>query len=272
MIGNSTTDAVSNLINSSLHHIGFEVHFFKIQWYNECVSSPFQLNYNDDTLCAVVLTLPAFFEKAFLPFLILESECKNNNNIAKDAIDRCISYYLEQCTGLLNKSLGIKTHVMCDYEMLPNRRPKVLVQTAAHVSGAAFYYQRKHVEDMSCFTHSLVEETEQTTSWKDKKLFGVCIHPRYGGWFAIRSVLIFTNHLDSTLKKSHPVDCVPSLVERFKLLCLFNGNWQDGKYRDIINVKARYSEIQKKYFNTLPKYRHLLIPELLSIANDNAPV
>ena len=33
-----------------------------------------------------------------------------------------------------------------DFEMTPMRRPKVLVQTAGHVSGAAYYYQRKDVQ------------------------------------------------------------------------------------------------------------------------------
>lgn len=34
-----------------------------------------------------------------------------------------------------------------DFEMHPNRRPKVLVQTAGHVSGAAYYYQRSDVQN-----------------------------------------------------------------------------------------------------------------------------
>lgn len=33
-----------------------------------------------------------------------------------------------------------------DFELLPSRRPKILVQTAGHVSGAAYYYQRKDVQ------------------------------------------------------------------------------------------------------------------------------
>lgn len=33
-----------------------------------------------------------------------------------------------------------------DFELLPSRRPKILVQTAGHVSGAAFYYQRKDLD------------------------------------------------------------------------------------------------------------------------------
>lgn len=36
--------------------------------------------------------------------------------------------------------------VIFDYEILPSRRPKFLAQTAAHVAGAAYYYQRKDVK------------------------------------------------------------------------------------------------------------------------------
>lgn len=36
--------------------------------------------------------------------------------------------------------------VIADYEVHPNRRPKILAQTAAHVAGAAYYYRRQDVE------------------------------------------------------------------------------------------------------------------------------
>ncbi|XP_032073382.1 methylmalonic aciduria and homocystinuria type C protein isoform X5 [Thamnophis elegans] len=66
--------------------------------------------------------------------------------------------------------------IMYDYEILPTRKPKFLAQTAAHVSGAAYLYQRKDVHQ---------------DSWGEKKIYGVCIHPSYGGWFAIRALLLF---------------------------------------------------------------------------------
>lgn len=37
--------------------------------------------------------------------------------------------------------------VRYDYELFPSRKPKFLAQTAAHVSGAAFYYQQSDVKD-----------------------------------------------------------------------------------------------------------------------------
>lgn len=39
--------------------------------------------------------------------------------------------------------------IMYDYEILPTRKPKFLAQTAAHVSGAAYLYQRKDVHQDS---------------------------------------------------------------------------------------------------------------------------
>lgn len=42
---------------------------------------------------------------------------------------------------------GQEVDVRYDYELLPSRKPKFLAQTAAHVSGAAFYYQKSDVID-----------------------------------------------------------------------------------------------------------------------------
>ena len=39
----------------------------------------------------------------------------------------------------------------------------------------------------------------------------------------------------------------------------FNFHWQDGRYRDIIEVKERYSEEQKAYFATPPAERFRLL-------------
>lgn len=36
-----------------------------------------------------------------------------------------------------------------DHELLPSKKPKFLAQTAAHVSGAAFYYQQSDVTEHS---------------------------------------------------------------------------------------------------------------------------
>ncbi|KAK6484380.1 methylmalonic aciduria and homocystinuria type C protein-like protein isoform X1 [Huso huso] len=120
-----------------------------------------------------------------------------------------------------------KVEVSYDYEMLPSRRPRFLAQTAAHVAGAAYYYQRKDIT---------------ADPWGNKKMYGVCMHPRYGGWFAIRALLVFPGVGAEGLVQRDPPDCVPSQELRIELLERFNLRWQDWSYRDIVPVEERYSE------------------------------
>ena len=122
-----------------------------------------------------------------------------------------------------------------DFELtLPHRRPKILLQTAAHVSGAAFYYKPQLSQ------HRL----------------GVCIHPQYGGYFGIRGAIIFKQLLvpELDLLKSPPQDVVPPEKQQ-ELLHLFNDRWTDMTYRNIIPVQCRYSDLQMAYFALKPKDR-----------------
>lgn len=136
---------------------------------------------------------------------------------------------------LIADSLVEKIH---DFELLmPYRRPKILLQTAAHVSGAAYYYK-------------LID--------RDKHRLGVCVHPQYGGWFGIRGAFVLRNLLAVDLAPKLP----PNIVSEDKqtlLLKLFNEQWQDWSYRDIIPVKCRYSSLQRQYFSLKPRDRVFFI-------------
>ncbi|XP_067893128.1 cyanocobalamin reductase / alkylcobalamin dealkylase isoform X2 [Heterodontus francisci] len=172
------------------------------------------------------------FEKAFKPFIA----AKQLSTI-RDPIDECCVHYF----SLVKKTFSDqRIEGIHDFEMLPNRRPKILAQTAAHVAGAAYYYQMKDV---------------QQNPWGEKKLYGVCIHPRYGGWFAIRGVLIFLDVHVPSLEQKLPVGCVSTDEKKIQLLERFNFHWRDWTYRDIIDVEERYSEEQKQYFATPPAER-----------------
>lgn len=92
-----------------------------------------------------------------------------------------------------------------------------------------------------------------------QKIYGVCIHPQYGGWFAIRAILIFPEIQVPFLEQYAPIDCVTTEEKRIQLLEKFNFHWQDWSYRDIIEVKERYSEEQKTYFATPPAERFKLL-------------
>ena len=95
-----------------------------------------------------------------------------------------------------------------------------------------------------------------------QKICGVAVHPKYGGWFAIRGVLIFHNVQVPDLPRMEPDDCVPEQDKRQELLVLFNDHWRDWRFRDIINPQERYSKDQMLYFDTLPKDRKKLVQML----------
>jgi len=229
---------IKNKIENYLKPLGMEIAFFKVDWYNNKVSPAFHLNYKDNTICAVILTCPSFFENAFIPYIKTNSLVNN-----KDLVDACISSHIEK---VIQQFSNFKPICKYDYELLPNRRPQVLVQTAAHVSGAAYYYQMKNLNN-------------------DKKLYGVCIHPKFGGWFAIRGIIVFTELQYEGLVYKPPVNCIPEPDKQLELLKRFNHNWKDASYRDIIEVKEKYSSLQREYFETLPKNRGAIIKKLLDI-------
>ncbi|XP_058234756.1 cyanocobalamin reductase / alkylcobalamin dealkylase isoform X2 [Hemibagrus wyckioides] len=221
----------------SLNSLGFEAFPLKIGWYNEVVSQAHQLQYSANTLALVVLSTPSMFEKVFLPFL-QTGYCRG----VRDPIDQCVSQTIKSCVSecLHDQSVDI----MFDYEMLPSRKPKFLAQTAAHVAGAARYYRSSDVQD---------------PPWGNK-MFGVCIHPRLGGWFAIRALLVLKGvEVGEVLQQVAPPDCVSSQEDRIELLQRFNLCWRDWTYRDIIPTEERYSAQQQEYFITPPDQRGELL-------------
>ena len=229
---------------------GFECYPFLIKWYNEIVAKEFHLPYDANKLCFIVISSPSMFEKAFTNFIM-----KDTWDGVKDPIDDCIADYFEQVKSQFK---DYEIDCVYDYERYHNRRPKVLVQTAGHVAGAAFFYQRQHVlED----------------PWdKTKKVCGVSMHPQYGGWFGLRGVMIFKNVEVPELERKEPPDVVIGDEKRIDLLDKFNYHWQDWTFRDVIPVKERYSEDQISYFGTLPKNRKDLIEKLrsgISLSIDN---
>lgn len=97
---------------------------------------------------------------------------------------------------------------------------------------------------------------ESRSPYSSQKMFGVCIHPKLGGWFAIRALLVFKDvRVGADLRQKDPPDCVRSQEDRIDLLERFNFRWQDGSYRDIVPAEERYSDQQREYFTTPPDER-----------------
>ncbi|XP_057369202.1 cyanocobalamin reductase / alkylcobalamin dealkylase-like [Daphnia carinata] len=222
-----------------LHESGLECHPFKVGWYNANVKPGFQLEHPDDTLAFIIISSPSFFEKCFIPYV------RNSigNSINQDYLDQALRSCL---TRAIQSFPDQKTSVLYDYEMRQGtRRPKVLVQTAGHVSGAVYFYQKTDILD---------------PPWPvDKAIYGVCLHPKYIGWFALRAVIIFQNVLVPNLDFKPPKDILEEEGKKIDLLNRYNNNWQDWSFRDVVKPAERYSELQQKYFSTRPSERSDLI-------------
>lgn len=102
--------------------------------------------------------------------------------------------------------------------------------------------------------------SESLSPYSSQKMFGVCIHPKLGGWFAIRALLVFKDvRAGADLQQKDPPDCVRSQEERIELLERFNFRWQDWSYRDMVPTEERYSDQQREYFRTPPGQRGELL-------------
>ena len=240
-------------LNSRYHTFGFEMYPFLVSWYNARVAPVFHIPNEPDTLAVLIISTPSMFEQTFIPFL----EKKVDPSNTRDPLDRAIEEKFRDINIILPEEIR-QIRIMYDFELQPNRAPKVLMQTAGHVSGATYYYQRSDAP---------------ADTWGEKEnIYGVSMHPRYGGWFAFRAVVIIENAIAPDLLPREPVDCVKGSEKRIELLNRFNKNWRDWTYRDMVESLERYSENQKLYFGTLPSERGEVVEKILSNKTESVSV
>ena len=112
---------------------GLEVAPFKAGWYNEALQDVrFAFDVPDDTLAFVIVSNPSMFEKAFLPFV-----SGDEGGGRADPLDECMKHHFQAMCRLFPESYS--PEAMHDFEMVSpvSKRPRVLVQTAAHVASVA---------------------------------------------------------------------------------------------------------------------------------------
>jgi len=242
---------VRSVLERDVEEVGLSAHPFLVGWYNDSVGHErFQLQYPRGTVAFLLLSTPSMFEKLFLPYVTSPDYVPSQ----LDPLDQCLKQFLSALTSAFP---GLDIEVIQDFEVDPvSRRPRVLVQTAGHVAGVARYYQRDDVDP---------------SPWPEsKRIYGVSVHPKYGGWFAFRGVAIIKNLQEPGLPRLDPVDCVPSQDGRVKLLQSYNFNWRDWGFRDVVagGVAERYSQLQREYFSIEPMNRLALIQKLRSQNED----
>lgn len=230
----------------------------------------------------------SFTPRPFLRDPIDECMKKYFAEVKQDIECKPESFFLDSSRPSLLSSLSSSSsfssgqtvvHSFFDFDMNAFRRPSILMQTAGHVSGAAFYYrgddvvrqlqkqQEKSLQDSKDEEEEISESSREVLS-TGRRLWGVSLHPQFGGWFAFRCVMLFPEVMtDKEWRQQPPPDVVPDLKDKLSLLISFNDDWRSAKYRDFIPVQQKYSLLQKQYFDTKPgKDRlQLLLNHLLSL-------
>lgn len=223
--------------------IGFEVHPFKVQWYNELVEEKYRLPYDADTIGVAVISTPDMFEKAFKEYLA------TGLYQSGPPTQKALIYYMEKVQKILPE-----TDVRCYFDKDEEKGIYlILTQTSTHVAGGAYYYQRRDVTN---------------DPWdKDTKIYGFSIHPRYGGWISLDAAIFLKSLRYRDLPKREPVDCVPTDKERIRLLKMLN---EDGDYwgvRDIIPVEKKYTEEHIKYLKSSEKEQENIAKKMIENLN-----
>ncbi|KHN82464.1 MMACHC-like protein [Toxocara canis] len=166
----------------------------------------------------------------------------------------CMASYTDKARygEMVSAMLPIEVEVLHDFDVQSNRRPRVLMTTCGHVSGAAFFYRPP--EDALFW---LDPETQ-----KVKRRMGLSLHPKFGGHFAFRAVLIFPHvHLPVEFKENRPPMLLDTIEKQNEAIALFNEHWKDGRFRNCGNPVETYSDLQLKYFALPPLERWSVIAD-----------
>ena len=188
------------------------------------------IQYPNNTLCAVTLLTPSFFNSTFIEYL--KEYFKRHQTFPEKPVQSCADHFITPALDALKLQYKILTDKMIKSDTGKNL-PEVDLRIAGHVSGATYYYQRKDVP--------------QDPWWPECDIYGLCIHPKYSGWFYFRSVVVFETIQDESMEPVQPIDCVPTRADRIKLLNLANFRSSFGTYRNIIVAEEEYSEKLKQY-------------------------
>ncbi|CAJ0584673.1 unnamed protein product, partial [Mesorhabditis spiculigera] len=234
---------------------GFEVYPFRLGSYNSQVGPEFKLPYEDNAAGFLVLSTPDMFDVAFQNWIKVQHELHGSFEDLQEMVANPIADFIKsRVDDLCEKFNGMNFEVFHDHSLHPNRKPKIVMCTCGHVSGAAYYYHPTNfisndwpnVKDMG----------------PNLKFIGVSLHPIYGGHFAFRFTVLFKDVVvPDGFVEPKPMKIALSDEEAREAMDLFNYNWRDSRFRDVGQPKKRYSECQMNYFGRPPADRWDIIRE-----------
>lgn len=129
-------------------------------------------------------------------------------------------------------------------------QPYVLVQTAGHCAGAARLYQEADVKDSSAVKALEAWKTKRRAQELPATVFPVAIHPKFGGWFAFRAVLVIQGVRCPDLPRPAPPSALPNDDAIVQALIKFGDGWLDRELAGA-EVEDKYDAEAIEYFSYL---------------------
>ena len=131
-------------LRNQLQLKGMEVYLMKAGWYNDFDSQKPRnpIHYPNNTLCALILITPSFFNSTFIEYL--RENFKSDQGPPANPVESCADHFITPAVDALNVQHKILTDKIIKTDSGKNL-PEVDLCIAGHVSGATYYYQRKDV-------------------------------------------------------------------------------------------------------------------------------
>uniref|UniRef100_A0AC35UE93 Cyanocobalamin reductase (cyanide-eliminating) n=1 Tax=Rhabditophanes sp. KR3021 TaxID=114890 RepID=A0AC35UE93_9BILA len=264
---NSDKEQVSKILqhlNDKLRkEDGFEIYPINLREYNRFVGKEFHLPNDENTFGVVVLSTPLWFPRKYQTWIkqIMQEKVLTQEEFQEaypDPIKQCFEECFDEAVRDLDDQRPTIIH---DFTFLANRKPKMIMAAAGHASGATYYYTKNECPE-------LLPSDEDRISAGKKKLIGIAMHPKYGGHFAFRCVILFEKVMLTDLELNSPVKAIEDKEEIARLILSFNDLWRTGDYRNMGETNGnsyaqKYTEIQMKYWNSPPAERYKVILEMV---------
>jgi len=231
--------------NGVASHFGLECAPFKVSWYNGLVKPENRLPVElEPAIAFSFISNPQFYHHAKKDYIERATRFPAEFKDDPDIMEHFAAARIQQVSDALSPWLKQKMDPLF-YSDRPDEKSKFVfaVQTAGHVAGQACLCRREDLKN-------------DPFDAKDK-IFTVAAHPKYGGWFLYRGVLVFRNFRcdDKNFTQADPIRLLPTFqsdATKITLLYTYNKMWgkNPAAWRDVTLPEVRYDSEQLNYFST----------------------
>lgn len=233
---------------------------FKVGWYNKTrrqVAGGTQLiNAPDEALGFIVLSGPGFFN-----YLAKQYPESKSSSPVDDTTDAIMKGAVSRCGATLAaEALNV------------DKEPYIHAQSIGHLAGMVQYIDHNSTAVFSEEEESDLREDMRST--RDPKMWGdaldtffpVAIHPRLGGWYVFRFILVLNRITSVEMPQPQPLAFLDDELKK-AILREFNLHGELGRWRDLPGQKRedKYSALEYVFFNEPKMDKRKRILELASL-------